>query len=83
MTDNGEDGTDSVHVDVVGIQCTSYPDTCTFAMQAGVFDDATGAEQFLPSMRHFETCPTCGADVERWEPEYERSIPGRPLNLTR
>ena len=83
MTDHGENRTDSVRVDAVGIRCTSYPGTCTFAMQAGVFDAATGAEQFLPSIRHFETCPTCGGEIEQWDPAYESSVPGRPLNLTR
>jgi hypothetical protein len=64
---------------VVGIRCEGYPDDCQFAMQAGVFGDGPGFTQLLPTMSARETCPFCGGTVEEWNPEYEGTAPGRPL----
>ncbi|WP_424019993.1 hypothetical protein ACOZ4N_20400 (plasmid) [Halorientalis pallida] len=47
-------------------------------MQAGVFDEDTGAEAILHSLRPTGRCPTCGSDLESWEPTFRSVAPGRP-----
>lgn len=61
-----------------GVRCESYPDECAFAMQAGVFDEDTGAGAILRSLRPTGCCPTCGNQLESWEPAFPSVAPGRP-----
>ncbi|WP_299267418.1 hypothetical protein [Halorientalis sp.] len=68
----------SVVAQTTGIRCESYPDECAFAMQAGVFDGGSGAEAVLRSLRPTGCCPTCGSDLESWEPQFPSVAPGRP-----
>jgi hypothetical protein len=61
-----------------GVRCESYPDECQFAVQAGVFEDGDGAEAILPSLRPTGSCPSCGSDLEPWDPAFPSVAPGRP-----
>jgi len=65
---------------VVGIRCESYPEDCHFAMQAGVFRSTPTTDAFLPSMEASETCPTCGGNLEEWDPKFAGTAPGRPFD---
>ena len=68
----------SVVAKTTGVRCESYPDECTFAMQAGVFDEDDGAEVVLRSLRPTDCCPTCGSDLESWDPAFPSVTPGCP-----
>lgn len=75
--DSGD--TPTVDPDTVGIRCESYPNECQFAMQVGMFETTADGDQFLPTMQASDTCPTCGGGLEEWDPSFESSAPGRPI----
>jgi hypothetical protein len=60
----------------VGVRCEA--EDCPFEMRVGVFEGTDALESLLRSLTGRETCPTCGASLAEWTPEFASVAPGRP-----